>query len=259
LFIRRGFLQSTIEQKIHFYADLPRIDFETFVDWKQHQCLLKTEFDADINAHEATYDIQFGNVKRPTHFNTSWDYARFEVCAHKYADISEGAFGVALLNNCKYGYSIRDGKMTLSLIKSGIVPNPVADQEEHFFTYSFMPHIGGFADSSVLEQAYMLNVPLRAMTAGRNASEVTEAGFAEVDADNVALETVKKSYDGTKTVLRLHEYRNERREVTLSFGTAVNEVYEADLMENELERLPLTDGKLTFTVKPFEIRTFVVK
>jgi alpha-mannosidase len=260
LFVRRAFLQSVIEQKVHFYADIPRVDFETYADWKQHQCLLKTEFDINVNASEATYDIQFGNVKRPTHFNTGWDFARFEVCGHKYADVSEGAFGVALLNDCKYGYGIHDSKMTLSLIKSGIVPNPEADQEEHFFTYSLMPHIGGFADSSVPEQAYMLNVPLRTATGSRDAETGEhEAGFVSVDADNIALETIKKSYDGTKTVIRLHEYRNEQREVTLSFGTDVTEVYEADLMENELTRLPLFGNEVSVPVKPFEIKTFVVK
>ncbi|MDR1663551.1 MAG: glycosyl hydrolase-related protein, partial [Clostridiales bacterium] len=259
LLTRRKFLQSVIEQKVYFYADIPRIDFETHVDWKQHQCLLKAEFDVDVNTNEATYDIQFGNIKRPTHFNTSWDYARFEVCGHKYADISEGAFGAALLNDCKYGYGIRDGKMTLSLIKSGILPNPEADREEHFFTYSFMPHGEGFADSAVPEQAYMLNLPLRAVSGERETDGDESACFISTDADNVVLETVKKSYDGKRTVIRLHEYKNKRSTVTCAFALPVASVYETDLMENELSPMNCEGNKISFEIKPFEIKTVSFK
>ena len=134
--------------------------FETYADWHEHQHLLKVEFDVDVNANEASYDIQFGNLKRPTHRNTSWDVARFEVCAHKWADLSEGDYGVSLLNDCKYGHAIHDGKMAISLVKSGIEPNPVTDQEEHFFTYSILPHKGDWKKGETVKQAYMLNVPV---------------------------------------------------------------------------------------------------
>jgi alpha-mannosidase len=296
LLIRRTFLQSEIEQKIYFYADIPRIDFDTRVDWKQQQCLLKTEFDVAVNAAEATYDIQFGNIKRPTHANTSWDAARFEVCGHKYADISEGAFGAALLNDCKYGYGIQDGKMTLSLIKSGTVPNPTTDQEEHFFIYSFMPHANGFAESDVVNQAYQLNVPLRAIPGRREAAALEEAqlmrgtGWVSIHAAasdgitnpcaaasansknpgaaHIALETIKKSYDGERVIIRLFEYRNIQSDITLSFNTPVKEVYETDLMENRLSPVSLNkisgpDASATrtdaITVKPFEIKTFEIE
>lgn len=113
------FCESDIVQDVIFYTKSRRIDFKTYVDWKQHQLLLKTEFEVDVNASEATYDIQFGSLKRPTHKNTSWDGAKFEVCGHKWADVSEGGYGVSILNDCKYGHDIHDGKMTLSLVKSG--------------------------------------------------------------------------------------------------------------------------------------------
>jgi len=258
LLIEREFLQSKIEQKIHFYADIRRIDFETRVDWKQHQCLLKAEFDVDVNASEATYDIQFGNLKRPTHFNTSWDMARFEVCGHKYADLGEGAFGVALLNDCKYGYGIHDGKMTLSLVKSGIEPNPAADQEEHVFTYAFMPHACGFDDSDVPEQAAMLNVPLRTVH-GTWTGDGDKTGFVSVDAENIALETIKKSFDGQRTILRLHEYRNRRTEAVIRLGLPVRAVYETDLMEKRLLEIEYDGNGIQLVVKPFEIKTLEVE
>ena len=126
--------QSTIWQKIHFYANTPRIDFETKADWKEHQHLLKAEFPVDIHSDEATFEIQFGNVPRKVPTNTSWDKARFESCGQKWMDFSEGHYGVSLLNDCKYGHSVRDGVIGLTLIKCGVEPNPNADVEMHTFT-----------------------------------------------------------------------------------------------------------------------------
>lgn len=111
-----------------------RIDFETTVDWKEHQHLLKAHFPMDVHTDEATFEIQFGNVTRKTHLNTSWDQARFESCGQKWIDVSEGHYGISLLNDCKYGHSVHNGEMALTLIKSGTEPNPVADQEMHVFT-----------------------------------------------------------------------------------------------------------------------------
>lgn len=131
--------QSTIWQKIHFYANTPRIDFETKADWKEHQHLLKAEFPVDIHSDEATFEIQFGNVTRKVHTNTSWDKARFESCGQKWMDFSEGHYGVSLLNDCKYGHSVRDGVIGLTLIKCGVEPNPNADDEDAYLTYALFP------------------------------------------------------------------------------------------------------------------------
>lgn len=138
--MERKVSRSVICQKIHFYAACPRIDFETTVDWKEHQHLLKAHFPMDVHTDEATFEIQFGNVTRKTHQNTSWDQARFESCGQKWIDVSEGHYGISLLNDCKYGHSVHNGEMALTLIKSGTEPNPVADQEMHVFTYALYPH-----------------------------------------------------------------------------------------------------------------------
>ena len=103
-------------------AACPRIDFETTVDWKEHQHLLKAHFPMDVHTDEATFEIQFGNVTRKTHQNTSWDQARFESCGQKWIDVSEGHYGISLLNDCKYGHSVHNGEMALTLIKSGTEP-----------------------------------------------------------------------------------------------------------------------------------------
>ena len=157
--IRRRILHSGYTQRISLAADSPRLDIETTIDWRERHILLKVAFPVDILAPAATYEIQYGNVQRPTHRNTSWDWARFETCAQKWADLSEGGYGVSLLNDCKYGHDIHGNVMRLSLLRSPTYPDPEADQGEHRFTYSLLPHAGGWEAGTVAE-AYALNDPL---------------------------------------------------------------------------------------------------
>ncbi len=121
--------------------------------------MLKVAFPVDILAPQATYEIQWGNVQRPTHRNTSWDWARFETCAHKWVDLSEGNYGVSLLNDCKYGHDIRDNVMRMTLLRSTTMPDPMADFGEHDFKYSLYPHLGVWNEETQRE-AYLLNDPL---------------------------------------------------------------------------------------------------
>ena len=117
----------------------PRLEFTTEVDWHEDHKFLKVEFPLNLHADYATYEIQFGHLRRPTHFNNSWDMARFEVCAHRWADFSEPDYGVALLNDSKYGYSVYDNLMRLSLLRSPKMPDPQADMGQHNFRYAFAP------------------------------------------------------------------------------------------------------------------------
>lgn len=256
--IERKFLESKIIQDIIFYTNSRRIDFKTFVDWKQFNLLLKCEFPVDINANEATYDIQFGNIKRPTHKNTSWEAAKFEVCGHKWADLSEGGFGVALLNDCKYGYGITEGKMTLSLIKSGILPNPTTDQEEHNFTYALLPHCDNNIDDIAME-AYCLNVPTYTAKATDNASNKLSDSFLTIDCDNVMVETVKESVDGAGTIIRMYEYLNKRTEAVITIKSGFKSVEECNLIEQVERKVAADADEFTFTIKPFEVKTFLIK
>ena len=256
--IERNFLQSRIVQKISFYANSRRIDFDSYVDWKQHQLLLKAEFPVDINANEATYDIQFGSLKRPTHKNTSWDAAKFEVCGHKWADLSEGDYGVSLMNDCKYGYGITEGKMTLSLIKSGVLPNPVTDQEEHWFTYSLYPHMGDYNAAMVQQEAYCLNVPMYAARVQNADGSLRLKSLVKLSADGVMLETVKLAEDGSGIIVRMYEDHNSRKKVTLDWHRPFVRAVECDLMENEIGEAMPSGTSFTFTIKPFEIKTFKI-
>ena len=211
----------------------------------------------DINTNEVTCDIQFGNITRPTHRNTLWDVAKFEICAHKWADLSEGGYGVALLNDCKYGYGVREGHMTLSLIKSGIHPNPTADQEEHRFTYALLPHMGRWQESNVAEEAYRLNIPVRTATVSHKGNGLPR-NFLTVDGSGVMLETVKQAEDENGIILRLYEYTNSRAPVTVSLAKPCSKVQECDLLENATGEIPTENGQFSFEIRPYEIKTFRV-
>ncbi|MCL2835845.1 MAG: alpha-mannosidase [Defluviitaleaceae bacterium] len=256
LHIERRFLQSVIRQKIHFYAKSPRIDFESYVDWKQSQLLLKTRFITDIKSPHAAYDIQFGNVTRPTHSNTSWDEARFETCAHKWADLSEGGFGVSILNDCKYGHAIHDGVIALTLIKSGIEPYPETDQEEHFFTYSLLPHSGYWQIGGTVHEAHNLNVPAYiAPAAGPGAGLPGCFSFINVDHPNIMIETVKKAESNESVIVRMYEFENTRSNVTVTVSRYSAEVYETNCLEDRKALIAENAKEFTVEFKPYEIKT----
>lgn len=258
--IRKHFLDSVIEQKICLYDDIPRIDFDTYVDWKQDHVLLKAMFPVDIHAEKAVYDIQFGTVERPTHRNTSWDAAKFEVCAHKFADLSEGDYGVSLMNDCKYGYDILGNEMSITLIKSGTYPNPDADKCEHRFVYSLYPHKGNHCEGKTIQQAFSLNVPMYAKEIGaRQGSLPEEYSLVKCNAENIIVDTVKRAEDSNGIVIRLYETYNRRTKVQLKLGFEVKECSIADIMENKQKRLKIKDGVIDLEVKPFEIVTLIAE
>ena len=255
------FAGSTLNQRILIYRDSPRIDFQNEADWHEHQTLLKVAFPTAVRATRATYDIQFGNLERPTHWNTSWDWARFEVPAHKWADLSEGNYGVSLLNDCKYGYDIHDQVMRLTLIKSGVDPDPNADQGRHEFTYSLLPHRGDWRSSRVVEEAYDLNNPLWGVRpiGEREGRKSAGAQFARLETDGVMVETVKKAEDGDGWIVRVYEYQQCHRErVELEFGQELQKAEECNLVEEGGEPVEVEGRRLRFSIAPYEIKTFRV-
>lgn len=246
---------SEIAQDMILYSDSRRIDFKTVVDWRQRQQLLKVAFPVDIRATEATYDIQYGNVKRPTHWNTSWDQAKFEVVGHQWADVSETGYGVSLLNDCKYGYDIKDNVMRLSLLKSAIYPDYDADQGTHEFTYSLLPHIGDWFDGFTVEEAWSLNNPLTFVE-----GEAKQADFSlfAIDADHVMVDAVKKAEDSNRVVLRLHEFTGGRGRVCITSDLPIKSWQECNLLEEPIGEL-CTEGHIHFDIKPYEIKTFLIE
>ncbi len=247
------FNQSKINQKIYFYKDTKRIDFETVVDWKEHQHLMKAHFPFDVHTDEATFEIQFGNVKRKVHSNTSWEEARFESCAQKWMDISEGHYGISVLNDCKYGHSVKDGCVGLTLIKSGIEPNRTADQEIHKFTYALYPHSGSW-NSDTVREAYKLNMPLYARI-----GKGEEGSFVSVDKENVMIETVKLAEAKDGIIVRAYDFENAREEATFTFQKEIQKVFSCNLLENEEEELAVEGAyQVKALIKPYEIKTLKI-
>lgn len=253
--LERKISNSLIRQKIYFYADSRRIEFETYVDWKEHQHLLKVHFPVDVHTDEASFDIQFGNLTRKVHTNTSWDKARFESCGQKWMDLSEGHYGVSLLNDCKYGHSVKDSNMALTLIKSGIEPNPDTDNEEHFFTYAIYPHAENWRAAGTVREAYNLNQPALVAESGCPGNQVS---FASVDKDNVILETIKRAEDGNGIVFRLYESENAKTKVHLTVDKAFSKAYICNLLEEAEEEAQVEGNQITFVCKPYEIVTIKI-
>lgn len=290
-----SFGHSVIRQDLILYARDRRIDFLTRVDWQERQKLLKTAFPVEIRAVSATYDVQYGNVKRPNHFNTSWDEARFESVAHRFVDLSEYGYGVSLLNDCKYGHDIHGNTIRLSLLKAAVYPDYEADRGEHVFTYSLFPHSGDFVEGGTVKAAAALNQPLEAVqgklhfpgrlrlpgsgqkdscancgqqdstAGGRQQGSIagglqqdSEASLVRLEGAHVELDAFKKSEDGSMLVLRFHEYAGARGRVTVKTGFPFSAFAECDLMERPLEDFR-SGHEMSIEITPYEIKTFLIQ
>ena len=248
---------STITQNIWFYGEDGRIDFETELDWHSLHRVLRTAFPVDINTDKASFEVHFGTIERPNHTNTSWDVQKFETCAHKFADLSEGDYGVSLLNDCKYGHDIHGNTMQLTLVKRPTYPNEIADEGYHKFTYSILPHKGDLKDSDTVRQGYMLNFPMYAVKAAANKDGKLpeEWSLIRTDSENFVIETVKEAEYGSDVIVRGYEAKNFRGTANVTLGFDAKEVYVADLMENKVEKLELKGRSFKVPYKPFEIIT----
>lgn len=250
--------RSALVQEMTFYAASPRVDFETWVDWQETHTLLKAGFPLDLNAPRFRCEIQYGHVTRNTHSNTPFDQAQFEVCAHKWVDLSEGDYGVALLNDGKYGHDTLDNMLSITLLKSPSAPDPQADRGEHTFTYALLPHLGAFTAEEVVREAYNLNVPLTCVKAGHGAAEAKALRFCSVSNPNVVVEAVKKAEDGNAVIVRFYEAGNTRGQTTLTFDRRVKQASECNLLEEGDAPVKTRRNSVTVPVAPFEIKTLKI-
>ncbi|WNS46817.1 alpha-mannosidase [Paenibacillus sp. MMS20-IR301] len=268
LFFRWSIGQSEIRQELILYHADRRIDFKTTADWHEAHKLLKVGFPVDVITSKATYEIPFGALERVTHRNTSWEQAQYEVCGHRFADVSEHDYGVSLLNDCKYGYDIQGSTIRLSLLRAPRWPDHSADQGTHEFTYSLYPHRGDWRTAHTLRKAAELNHPAYAVaaaiasSAGARAGTASAAGmlpaagsFIPFDGKQVILDTVKPAEDGSGSILRLYESAGGRETVKLSWPQPYSRLYLSNALEEEEELLQAEDGVLTLEFRPFEIKT----
>jgi alpha-mannosidase len=216
---------------------------------------MKAAFPVDIRSTEATFDIQYGNVKRPTHWNTAWEMAKFETVGHQWADLSETGYGVSLLNDCKYGYDIKGNTLRLSLLKSSVYPDTEADQGEHVFTYSLYPHSGDWREGKTHQEAWTLNAPVEVFDGVLTSHK---GSLLSSDHHHIHIDAVKKAEEADGIIVRLHEFEGRKGEVTLRSDFAWDYWQETDLME-----VPLSDkiesSTITLDVSPYEIKTIFIK
>lgn len=244
---------TTVTQDMVFAADSPLVSFDTVMDWQDSHRFLKAAFDTALLSDGVRNEIQFGFIRRSNHRSNTTEKARFETCNHKYSDLSEFGYGIAVLNDCKYGLSVREGSMRLSLHKGGERPDREGDKGRHVCRYAILPHEGGFCAQTVVQPAYRFNyLPL--IKDGTGALPA----LLSVDAPNVIVETVKPCEDaGRAYILRLYESTGAYVKATLSFGHTVNGLAVTNMLEEEQEVLKA--GKtVTLTFRPFEIKTLRV-
>lgn len=243
--------RSTLRQDMVFFADSTRIEFETEVDWQERHQLLKVAFPVNIAASSARHEIQFGHIERTSRPRNSYEQSMFEVCNHKWSDVSESRYGIALLNDCKYGISVEGAEMRLTLLKSGCLPDPRADNGIHRFTYALAPHEGGFCADSVVRPAYELNVPLRI---GSPINKIAPP-LLEIEDSNIIVEAVKPAEDGNGFIVRLYECERTSGKTGIRFSPTPSRVIRTNMLEEAIETLPSEDGALSLTYRAFEIIT----
>lgn len=243
------YYDTMITQKMKLYFHTRRIDFETHINWQEREKILKVAFPVAIRATSARYDIQFGNIERPTTRNTSWEAAKFEVVGHKWADLSETGYGVALLNNCKYGYDVKDSVLRLSLLKGSNFPDYDADRGEHDFTYSLLPHEGNFYTGHVEQQSWEINNPPLVLFG----SLKDDRPLFDTNCDHLVIDAVKSAEDQNGIILRVHECAGKREHIVITPSFSCK-WQETNLLEHPIGEV--LDGPIATTIKPYEIKTF---
>lgn len=258
--IVRTYGNSEITQYVYLYKIIDRIDFENSIVWKEKRQLLKVHFPLNIKTKKARFDVQFGSISRNTFPKNKFDEAKFEVCAQKWVDMSNGKYGVALLNNGKYGHAVDANDLSLTVLKSGSFPYPEASDEIPDFTFSLYPHLGNYQNSDVVKQAYSINRPAILYTNKVRNKFCDEVGsYIQMHTDGVVLETLKKANDGNYFILRGYECSGMEKNVKVNLNFDCSKAYLCDLLENEVSVLKVKDKTLSFAVKPFEIFTIKIK
>lgn len=246
--------KSAITQDVIFYAGSPLVKFETMMDWQDDHRFLKAAFDTAVFSDFVRQEIQFGCLKRPTTRNTSIDQAKFEVLNHKYTDLSEPRYGVAILNDCKYGISAFGGQLRLSLHKGGLRPDDQGDKGLHYCEYGFLPHVGGFSAENVVQPAYAFNYHPVVADGAREMTSIIAC-----EAPNVIVETIKPCEDGERAfIARLYESEGGLTHTDVKLGFAPRSVELTNMLEEKQQVLASAE-QFQLTFHPFEIKTLKIR
>jgi alpha-mannosidase len=259
--VTRHWQASTFVEDITLYNGLPRVDIVMDIDWHERHKLLKAAFPLAASSAQATYEIPYGSIERPTTRNNSVEDAKFEVPALRWADLGDEKNGFSLINESKYGYDAKGNVLRLSVLRSPTWPDPEADQGHQHFSYALYPHAGTWKEALTVRQGYDFNYRLAAMQVLPHAGKLPGSfHFLDVDQDNVVVTAVKKTEDGDGLLVRFYEWAGKGGNVTLTLPPGILSASLANLMEKpEGSPLPVVAGqKVTVPVTPFEIQTVVI-
>ena len=255
--ILRKFNKSTVTQYISLKKDSRQIDFRTAVDWHEREKVLKVNFPVGVRSCSSTSEIAHGSIQRPTHYNTSYDLAKFETCMHKWVDLSESGYGVSVLNDCKYGFSVHENNIDITLMRAPICPDPTGDIGYNEFTYSLVPHAGTWQEAGISELAYALNNPPAVVYSAVGSHDGER--LISVKRKGVVLDAFKKAQNDDGYILRVFEAYSSRGKCEIDFGKAIESVTECNLMEKDGEALSHCEKSFVFDIKPNEVKTFRIK
>jgi alpha-mannosidase len=242
---------SSMTQVVRLDAAARSLEFHNRVDWHENRKWLKAAFPVTVRAMSATYEMPFGNFERPTHYNTSFDIARFEVPGHKWMDLSEHGFGVSVLNDCKYGFSTLGHTMHISLLRATKSPDPQADMGLHHFAYAVYPHAGGWREAGTVAEALAFNIPL--LWSRGSARAAAQEALLTVDDPNLVLDTVKRSEDGKGTVLRLYEAHGARGTARVQVALPFLSAAYCNILEDTLGPAKVTGGNIEVPYGPYKV------
>ncbi len=245
---------SEIEQIISLAKDSSLIEIENKVDWHEKHKMLRVSASPALHSHNVTSEIQFGLVERPSHKNTSWDWAKFEVLAHTFIDLSDHNHGFAVLNDCKYGHSVQDNSLEINLLRSPADVDKEADLGLHTFTYAYYPHHKSLVESHVIQQAHSLNQKLLLLESDI-LPDHNQVSLFSTDTPAVIIQTVKYAEKGHDIILRCYESRGSKQRTKLSFFGDYLTAYECNMLEENEERLQINNHEISLEFTAFEIKT----
>jgi alpha-mannosidase len=251
ILVERRFENAVIEQRYVLRSGSRRLEIQTYIRWQGRRTLLRATTPLEIRSHEAWFETAFGAIPRPTHRNTSWDAARFEVAAHRWADLSEADYGVSLLNDGKYGHSSQGNVLGLTLLRAPVFPDPLAEEGEHRFTYALYPHRGDWRGQTTLE-AHDLNAPLLAcVSANKNGRDPSSRSYMNISQPNLRLSSLKKAEDGDDLVLRVYDAVGARGTAKLETELGIQKISRLNFLEDEMEQSKTSELEISFT--PFSV------
>ncbi|PNY28426.1 Alpha-mannosidase [Tolypocladium capitatum] len=266
-------LKSYISLSAAIKGQPSQVDCSAEVDWHENSKFLKVEFPVNVVNTEASYETAYSITKRPTHYNTSWDMAKFEVCCHKFADLSEHNYGVSILNDSKYGFATAGKLMRLSLLRSPKAPDAHADMGHHSIRWAIFPHKGSLSSATV-KAAYAFNNPLKLLSVSRATAESLSGAPIKLvntdESDSLILDAVKRGHDdedvsrreglkvnkGQSIILRVYESLGGHSRGTIKTQFDVKRVTKTNVLEDDLEEIEFADGEFAIKLRPFEVATY---